>query len=206
MWLFVGVPLVAFFVMLGIYGSKSLDDIKDNWVEHRCNPMYIPFANYVRPDVSTAENFQYCMGQMSNQIFKPILDAVNQMFADIGLNLKEATGPLGVFREMLTRTRKFMLSFASTTFSKIANSTSAFTFTLIKIRDLLGRFVGQGYIATYFLNTAFSFVISFIFLCITIIKVFVYSLLVISIILALFKPWLLAMAVTLASLIAASGF
>jgi hypothetical protein len=206
MWLFVGVPLVAFFVMLGIYGSKSLDDIKDNWVEHRCNPMYIPFANYVRPDVSTAENFQYCMGQMSNQIFKPILDAVNQMFADIGLNLKEATGPLGVFREMLTRTRKFMLSFASTTFSKIANSTSAFTFTLIKIRDLLGRFVGQGYIATYFLNTAFSFVISFIFLCITVIKVFVYSLLVISIILALFKPWLLAMAVTLASLIAASGF
>jgi len=206
MWLFVGVPLVAFFVMLGIYGSKSLDDIKDNWVEHRCNPMYIPFANYVRPDVSTAENFQYCMGQMSNQIFKPILDAVNQMFADIGLNLKEATGPLGLFREMLTRTRKFMLSFASTTFSKIANSTSAFTFTLIKIRDLLGRFVGQGYIATYFLNTAFSFVISFIFLCITVIKVFVYSLLVISIILALFKPWLLAMAVTLASLIAASGF
>jgi hypothetical protein len=206
MWLFVGVPLVAFFVMLGIYGSKSLDDIKDNWVEHRCNPMYIPFANYVRPDVSTAENFQYCMGQMSNQIFKPILDAVNQMFADIGLNLKEATGPLGVFREMLTRTRKFMLSFASTTFSKIANSTSAFTFTLIKIRDLLGRFVGQGYIATYFLNTAFSFVVSFIFLCITVIKVFVYSLLVISIILALFKPWLLAMAVTLASLIAASGF
>jgi hypothetical protein len=206
MWLFVGVPLVAFFVMLGIYGSKSLDDIKDNWVGHRCNPMYIPFANYVRPDVSTAENFQYCMGQMSNQIFKPILDAVNQMFADIGLNLKEATGPLGVFREMLTRTRKFMLSFASTTFSKIANSTSAFTFTLIKIRDLLGRFVGQGYIATYFLNTAFSFVVSFIFLCITVIKVFVYSLLVISIILALFKPWLLAMAVTLASLIAASGF
>jgi hypothetical protein len=206
MWLFVGVPIVAFLVMLGIYGSKSLDDIKDNWVEHRCNPMYIPFANYVRPDVTTAENFQYCMGQMSNQIFKPILDVVNQMFADIGMNLKEAVGPLGVFREMLTRTRKFMLSFASTTFSKIANSTSAFTFTLIKIRDLLGRFVGQGYIATYFLNTAFSFVISFIFLCITVIKIFVYSLLVISIILALFNPWMLAMAVTLASLIAASGF
>jgi hypothetical protein len=206
MWLFIGLPLVALCVMLGIYGSKSLDDIKDNWIEHRCNPIYIPFANYVRPDVSTAENFQYCMGQMSNEIFKPILDAMNQMFADINLNLKEAVGPLDTFREMLTRIRKFMMTFASTTFGKITNSTSAFTFVLIKIRDLLGRFVGQGYVATYFLNTAFSFVVSFIFLCITVIKIFVYSLLVISIILAFFKPWLLVMAVTLASLIAASGF
>jgi hypothetical protein len=206
MWLFIGLPLVAFFVMLGIYGSKSLDDIKDNWVEHRCNPMYIPFANYVRPDVSTAENFQYCMGQMSNEIFKPILDSINTMFSDIGMNLKESVGSMNTFREMLTRIRKFMLSFASTTFSKIANSTSTFTFVLIKIRDLLGRFVGQGYIATYFLNTVFNFVVSFIFLCITVIKIFVYSLLVISIILAFFKPWLLAMAVSLASLIAASGF
>jgi hypothetical protein len=206
MWLFVGVPIVAFFVMLGIYGSKTLDDIKDNWVEHRCNPMYIPFANYVRPDVSTAENFQYCMGSMANQIFKPILDSINALFGEINLNLSEISGPMGLFREMFGRIRKFMLSFASTTFSKIANSTSAFTFTLVKIKDLLGRFAGQGYIAAYLAEIAFNFIISFVMLCITIIKVFVYSLLVISIVLALFKPWLLAMAVTLASLIAASGF
>jgi hypothetical protein len=206
MWLFVGVPLLALVVMLGLYGSRSLDDLKSNWVEHRCNPIYIPFANYVRPDVSTAENFQYCVGQMSNQIFKPILDAMNAMFGEINLNLSEITGPMELFREMFGRIRKFMLKFASTTFSKIANSTSAFTFTLVKIKDLLGRFAGQGYIAAYLAEIAFNFIISFVMLCITIIKIFVYSLLVISIILAFFKPWLLVMAVTLASLISASGF
>jgi hypothetical protein len=206
MLLFVGVPLVALFVMLGIYGSISLDDLRANWVEYRCSPMYMPFANVVREDVSVAENFQYCMGSMANQVFKPVLDAMNAMFAEIGEALKEATGPISLFREMITRIRKFMLTFATTTFSKITNSTSAFTFILVKIRDLLGRFAGQGYVGVYFVDLFFNFIKSFVMLCITIIKIFVYSLLVISIILAFFKPWLLVMAITLASLISASGF
>ena len=206
MWIFFGVPILALGIMLAIYGMSTLDDVRDNWVEHRCNPVYIPFANLVRPDVTVAENFQHCIGAMSNGIFKPILDAINVMFAEITANLKNITGPMSLFREMFSRIRKFMLTFAKTTFSKITNSTSQFTFVLIKIRDLLSRFAGQGYIATYLIEISFNFIISFVTLCITIIKIFVYSLLAISVILALFQPWLLVMAVTLASLIAASGF
>jgi hypothetical protein len=206
MLLFVGLPLAALFVMLAIYGSASLDELRDNWVEYRCSPMYMPFANLVREDVSVAENFQFCLGSMSNQIFKPILDTINAVFTEIGEALKEATGPISLFREMIARIRKFMMKFASTTFSKITNSTSAFTFILVKIRDLLSRFAGQGYVGVYFVDLFFNFIMSFIMLCISIIKIFVYSLLVISIILAFFKPWLLVMAITLASLIAASGF
>jgi hypothetical protein len=71
---------------------------------------------------------------------------------------------------------------------------------------VLRRFVGEGYIATFLVNTGVDFIMSFVYLCISIIKGFVYALLAISIILALFQPELLAVAVVLASLLAASGF
>jgi hypothetical protein len=71
---------------------------------------------------------------------------------------------------------------------------------------MMNRFIGQGYIGAYLANVGIDFVVSFVMLCISIIKTFVYALLAISIILAFFQPELLALAITLASLIGASGF
>jgi hypothetical protein len=92
------------------------------------------------------------------------------------------------------------------TFGNITESTSVFVHYLIKIRDVLQRFVGEGYIAALLVNTGINFVMSFVYLCMSVIKTFVYALLAISIILALFQPELLAVAVTIASMIAASGY
>jgi hypothetical protein len=206
MWLFIGLPLVALFAILVIHASSSLDKLKENWNEYRCHPAYIPFAGVIRPDVSTSENFLHCIDVMGNELMKPILDELNSLFATIHTALGEITGPLDLFRQMFTRIRKFMLSFTSTTFSKITTSTSVFTHYLLKIKDVINRFIGQGYIGAYMANVGIDFVVSFVMLCMSIIKTFVYALLAISIILALFQPELLILAITLASLIGASGF
>ena len=100
----------------------------------------------------------------------------------------------------------FMLGFASSTFSKAASSTSVFVHYLIKIRDVLKRFVGEGYIGAFLVNAIVDFIWSFVTLFISILKTFVFALLAISIVLALFQPELLVVAVVLASMIAASGF
>lgn len=99
-----------------------------------------------------------------------------------------------------------MLAFATQTFGKIANSLGSFSYILIKIRDILNRFVGQGYISAFLASTGINFIISFIFTIIAVIKGFVFALLAISIILALFNPILLVFAIVIASLIGASGF
>jgi hypothetical protein len=206
MWLFIGLPLVALAVILVIHASSSLDKLKSNWNEYRCHPVYLPFAGFIRPDVSTTENFLHCIDLMGNELMKPIVDELNSLFGVIHSTLAEVTGPISLFREIFTRIRKFMLSFTSTTFSKITNSTGVFTHYLLKIRDMINKFVGQGYIGAYLANVGIDFVVSFVMLCISIIKTFVYALLAISIILAFFQPELLVLAITLASLIGASGF
>jgi hypothetical protein len=206
MWLFFGLPAIALLLMLILNASHSLDKLKENWNEYRCHPAFLPFAGEIRPDVTTAQNFTYCIGAMGNEIFKPILDVINGLFGNVNSSLGELISPLKLFRALFTRIRKFMLSFMATTFGKITNSTGAMTFYLVKIRDILNRFVGQGYIGAFLANVGIDFVMGFVTLCISIIKVFVYAMLAIAIILALFQPELLVFAITIASMIGASGF
>ena len=206
MWLFYALPVLAVFFMGVIHASESLEKIRLHWNEYRCNPIYIPFAGYIRPDIGVEENFQHCMNMFGQSIFRFVIDAIMALFKDLVSGLSEISGPLSMFRGMFSRIRKFMLSFAAQTFGKITNSMSSITYILIKIRDVLKRFVGTGWIATFLANAAIDSAVSFVMLCISIIKGFVYALLAISIILALFQPELLVFAIVIASLLGNAGF
>ena len=207
MWIFLGTTCLAFFLMFVIHASESLESIRLHWNEYRCHPAYIPFAGTIRPDVSTSENLYYCFGLMANQLYKPVLDSLNGLFGNVNASISEISEPLTLFRGLFTRVRKFMLSFTSTTFSKITNSTSALTTILIKIRDIVRRVIGEGYIGAFLINTGVDFVVSFIFMCMNIIKIFVYSLLAVSILLILGgQIELLILATTLLAMIGAAGF
>jgi hypothetical protein len=206
MWLFFGIPVLVVFIMGVIHASESLEKIRLHWNEYRCNPVYIPFAGMIRPDIGVEENFQHCMNMFGQSIFSFVLDAIGALFKDLTSSMSEMTGPLAMFRGLFSRLRKFMLSFAAQTFGKISNSMGTITYILIKIRDVLKRFAGTGWIATFLANTAIDAAISFVMACMSVIKGFVYGLLATSVILALFQPELLALATVLAALLAASGF
>ena len=206
MWLFYALPLFVVFLMGVIHASESIDKVRRHWNEYRCNPIYIPFAGYIRPDIGVEENFQHCMNMFGQNIFKIVIDALMLMFKELSSGLTELSGPLSIFRDLFSRIRNFMLSFAAMTFGKIANSVSSISFILIKIRDVLKRFAGEGWISVFLANTMIDSIVSFVMLCISIIKGFVYALLAVSIILALFQPELLIFAITIASMLGASGF
>lgn len=197
---------VSLFAMLVVHGYSSFGKLQKHWNEYRCNPIYMPFAGYVRPDVSTEENFTYCSNSMSGHFFSFLFDGIGQYFGVLENSLGELASPLEAFRDVFANIRGFILKFASATFSKAASSTSVFVHYLIKIQDVLKRFVGEGYVGAFMVNAIVDFIWSFVTLCISVIKTFVFALLAISIILALFQPELLVVAIVIASLIASSGF
>ena len=206
MWLFFGLPFLVIFGMCMIHASESLDKIKVHWNEYRCNPIYIPFAGYIRPDIGVESNFQHCINMFGQDIFKEVIDALMALFATLTASLTELSGPLEGFREVFIRIRKFIFSFGAQTFGKITNSMSSMTFILTKIRDVLKRFAGSGYIGAFLANVGVDFIVSFVMSIVSVIKGFVYALLAISVILALFQPEMLVLAIVLASMIGASGF
>jgi hypothetical protein len=207
MWLFLGLPVVTFLIMGIIHASSSIDKIRQNWNEYRCNPFYIPFAGQIRPDIGVEANFQHCTNMMGQDIFRFIVDAIMSLFGELTQGLNELSGPLNLFRGIFIRMRNFIFSFAAQTFGKITNSMSSLTFILIKIRDVLQRFVGSGYIGAFLANAGIDFVVSFVMACMSVIKGFVYAILAISVLLALMGDLpMLILAITIASMIGASGF
>jgi hypothetical protein len=135
-----------------------------------------------------------------------MIDEIMSMFKTLTSSLSEFSSSLPGMRSVFSAMRKTLFSFAAQTFGKIANSLSNVSFILIKIRDILKRFVGEGYIAAFLAQTGMDFVVSMVMAIISVIKGFVYALLAISIILALFQPEMLVLAIVLASMIGASGF
>lgn len=206
MWLFFGLPIVAVFLMCVIHASETLDKIRLHWNEYRCNPIYIPFAGVIRPDIGVESNFQHCINQFGQSIFKFFIDELLSMFKTMTSGVSELGTSLPGMRSVFSRMRKVLFSFGAQTFGKIVNSMGSISYILIKIQDIMKRFVGEGYITAFLAQTSMDFMISFVMAIISIIKGFVYALLAISIILALFQPEMLVLAITLASLIGASGF
>jgi hypothetical protein len=207
MWIFVGATLIAFFAMFIVHASHSIENIQLNWNQYRCHPAYMPFAGTIRPDVSTSENMYYCFGAAANQFYKPILDSLNGSFSNVSASISEVSGSLPAFRGVFSMLRKTMLSFAASTFSKITNSTSTFTTYVIKIRDVLQRFSAQGYIGSFLASTAMDFILSFVYFCINVIKIFAYSILAISILLIFAgQVEFIILATAIVAAIGASGF
>ena len=203
------VILATLAFILGIlvaHGMGNWEEIKDNWAEYRCNPMYIPVAGFIRPDVSTSDNFVHCTNTLAASIWGIVQAQLNSYFGVLGLSLSQLTKPLELIRWVISRIRKFLFSFMAQTMSKAAGSTSIFLHYLAKIRDVMKRFVAQGYLGAYLIQVLVDFIWSFVTLFISIVKTFVFILLAIAFILALFNPALLVLAIVLASLIAASGF
>ena len=55
--------------------SAGMHSLKDNWAMYRCNPMVMPFAGWIQSEMTTEENFNYCvqdtMASMAPSLTQP---------------------------------------------------------------------------------------------------------------------------------------
>lgn len=191
--------------MMIVHLSESIDEIKRNWSAYRCNPVYMPFVGFIRDDISVTENFYFCTNQFGSEILKAPLDEVQSMMGTTADAIAQAGETANQARGVISGVRSGMMNFASSTVSKAAGSTSMFVYYLVKIRDIFKRFVSQGYIGAYLVNVVFSFVESFALLFVNIVKIFIFAMLAISFVLALFQPELLAIVIFLAVALSKAG-
>lgn len=75
---FVSMGLGALTIAITSYASYQsvLAQVRSNWNEHKCNPIYMPFAGIImpQPGMSTADNtiqnFSYCIHQDAAMVFQ----------------------------------------------------------------------------------------------------------------------------------------
>jgi len=197
-------PLLILGVILYTYAQATLDDARDNWVQYRCNPIYMPFAGSIQPEVTTADNFQYCISSMAQQVFKLLLDPIYMLFDVFNRLIGRVGHEFRYFRNFISGIQLFITSFTEETFAKIHSSFGVVMSLMSRIRDIIGRIVGSVGYTTAIAITAVKLIEALVGYMKTVIMAIVIILFAISILLAFVAPPLLGFAIFLGTFVGLS--
>ena len=131
------ISLIAFGLTYGFQKVYDIKNIKKNWSEYRCSPTIMPFASFFGH--KTAENFQFCMGQIFH------IHASSYLGSFSGI-LGHFTGILGTIINSVSSLRNIIASLGggiNVVFQEFTERISTFFFKLrisaIQIKTLISR-------------------------------------------------------------------
>lgn len=138
--IFIVTTAVAILTSLYLFGQSQVSYLKKNWVQYRCNPMYMPFAGLVGDSV--VSNFTKCTMKGFQDYAGYMMDPIMGEFAVVNETVTEIGGAMNSMRSMMSGVRGGFLGILGTVFGKIQNLVSQFQYIIIRMRTLLSRIVG----------------------------------------------------------------
>ena len=139
--------LLTFFIIITYVGSMSfqslsvnLDAIKDEWPQHRCNPMFMPFASQFGEDTMT--NFQGCVQNIVKDIIGYILKPIEYSLSLVGTLGSRFEGSLNSVRKMIDKIRNLAKSLFGQIYGVFLNILIEFQQMIISIRDMMSKMMG----------------------------------------------------------------
>ena len=147
--LFIFVAITLTFIGLSLYGfvQTRIAFLKKNWVEYRCNPIYMPFASLVGQ--STFTNFTQCTMKSFHDYLGFVMDPIMGEFSIVNETISEVSDTLGSMRSMFSGVRGGFLGIVGSVFGKIQNLMSQTQYIMIRMRTLLARIVGVMFSLVY---------------------------------------------------------
>ena len=131
------VTFVIFFAGAYAYGMAHLQEIKTNWVEYRCNPMYMPLAGMVGSDIST--NFMNCTLQSVNTYAGFVMDPIYQNFSILTGIIQTILGSMNDMRAAVTGASSGFLGIIASTFGKLQNTFQQVILLFGRVRSIINR-------------------------------------------------------------------
>lgn len=139
--------VVAIFAGTYSFALSQVDHIKKNWVEYRCNPIYMPVAGMVGDDVMS--NFTKCTMKGFHDYAGFIMDPVMAQFSLVNDTVSEIGDTMNSMRTMFSGVRGGFLGIVGSVFGKIHNLMSQTQYIIIRMRTILSRVVGVMYSLVY---------------------------------------------------------
>ena len=99
----VAILLLIIIIIYGILNGMSVlfnyQKIKDNWAEHRCSPLFLPFTGLFGYNVS--ENFEFCMGKIFTTHSASSMNSVGNMFGSFTTLLSSVFNSINSMRNTI---------------------------------------------------------------------------------------------------------
>jgi len=131
---------VAILTSFYLFGLSQVKFLKKNWVQYRCNPIYMPMAGLVGDNI--VSNFTKCTMKGFQDYAGYMMDPIMSEFGVVNETLSEIGGAMNSMRQMTSSVRGGFLGILGTVFGKIQNLVSQFQYIIIRMRTLLSRIVG----------------------------------------------------------------
>lgn len=134
------VTIIAIFATTYTFALTRIQFLKKNWVEYRCNPIYMPVAGMVGDSVIS--NFTKCSMKAFHDYAGFMMDPIMAEFSVVNDTITEVSSTMDSMRNMMSGVRGGFLGIIGTVFGKISNLISQFQYTIIRMRTLLQRIIG----------------------------------------------------------------
>jgi hypothetical protein len=145
---FVLINLGFFSLICILYYWIIVQQVKADWVNNRCNPMFMMFADDVE------ENFSYCIqniqGNYMGYLLQPltyITSGLTNLAGEFGNNINNA-------RYMVSNIRDSLTNITQGIFGVFLNIIIEFQKMIISMKDLMGKIVGTISVFMYILSSA----------------------------------------------------
>ncbi len=139
----ISINILIYVILFGYFWSKHHKEyILANWGEYRCNPMIMPFANSINPNVSTSKNFEFCIHQLEKLFFDILSTPFKNMLNVIKGILETIVNAFNSIRNLVNIIRTRIESVINNLMSRFQNMEDEMRFFIIKLKDMLGKVNG----------------------------------------------------------------
>ena len=139
------------------YMKRNSQDIKDDWVNQRCNPNVIPFAGYINaPDGTsaskyTSDNLNYCVKEIIHDASEAALSPINLLLEQVADFFTDIMNSIDGVRGMIARIRKSIADIFAKLMGKIMNFVTPLQIMLLTFKDIMGKAQGIMAATLYFI-------------------------------------------------------
>jgi hypothetical protein len=128
---------LGFLMLVGcMFYYLAMENIKQNWTQYRCNPVYMPFADNIR------ENFTFCVQNTQVNLMGYLLQPLNYLISNLNSVGGEFSENLVGIRTMLSTIRDFITSIVENIFGVFSNIVIQFQVLTLSIKDIIGKTIG----------------------------------------------------------------
>jgi len=139
MILFVFIAITLFILSFGVK-----DNVENNWLEYRNNPLFLPFAGLIDTGMENGlmTNFNMSIFQKIQSLGNDMLQPLGQMTDIISSILKSFTDQIQKIREFFFTFKNLFLNFIQQIMQRISDGASTIQYLISKIKAIFERLWG----------------------------------------------------------------
>ena len=147
-WITIIVFIIVFLIAGYFFIKSTIRSYKAEWEKNKCNPIMMPFAAFINPELANGDNFAYvvdnfkdCLDMLNAESAKSMTKPINDIRENLGTFYNNLYGVANTTYAYLVSLFNLMLHFARLFLEKILNFTLHIQLVFITINDFFAKII-----------------------------------------------------------------